>query len=49
MISTGTGFGFNEEGWLITNNNVMENGYFAKALFDIPDNQKSELFTKLDI
>ncbi len=48
-ISTGTGFVFNDEGWFITNDHVMEEGYFAEAIFDIPDATLGESFTKLNI
>lgn len=48
-IATGSGFVFNEDGWFITNNHVMEEGYFAEAIFDIQDLEKGESYTKLDI
>ena len=48
-ISTGSGFVFNEDGWFITNNHVMDEGYYAEAIFDIRDSTKGESFTKLDI
>lgn len=48
-ISTGSGFVFNDKGWFITNDHVMEDGYFAEAIFDIKDIEKGENFTKLDI
>jgi len=48
-INTGSGFVFNDLGWFITNNHVMEDGYFAQAIFDIPDVEKGESYTKFDI
>lgn len=48
-IATGSGFVFNEDGWFITNAHVMENAYFANAIFNIKDNTKNEAFTKFDI
>lgn len=48
-ISTGSGFVYDEEGWFITNNHVMDEGYYAKAIFDIYDSESGEAFTKLDI
>jgi len=49
LIGTGSGFVFNEQGWFITNYHVMEDAYFAQAIFDIPDISISESFTRLNI
>ena len=48
-INTGTGFVFDEQGWFITNYHVMENAYFAKAIFEIPDIESGESYTRLDV
>lgn len=48
-IATGTGYVFNEDGWFITNSHVMDDGYFASALFNIEDTVNHESFTKLEI
>lgn len=48
-ISSGSGFIFNDEGWFVTNNHVMDEGYYAEAIFDIPDIYEGRSFTKLDI
>ena len=48
-MSAGTGFVFNQDGWFITNAHVMEGCYFATGIFNIPDKEKGEAFTKLEI
>jgi hypothetical protein len=48
-ISTGSGFVFHEDGWFITNNHVMENGYSATAYFDIPDRVQGTKHTMLAV
>ena len=48
-ISTGSGFVFHEDGWFITNNHVMENGYSATAYFDIPDRVQGTKHTTLAV
>ena len=45
----GSGFVVNDEGWFITNNHVMENGYSASAYFDIKDEANGNKYTTLDI
>ncbi len=48
-IANGTGFVINDSGWFITNSHIMEDGYFAEAIFDVKDNANREQFTKLKI
>lgn len=48
-VSTGSAFVFNEDGWFITNAHVMEDAYYAEAIFDIPNNQTGESYTYLSI
>ena len=48
-ISTGSGFIFNEEGWFITNNHVMDGGFSASAYFDIPNIETGEDYSKLSV
>lgn len=48
-IATGSGFVYNAEGWFLTNDHVMNEGYFAQAIFNIKDDITGESFTKLDI
>jgi hypothetical protein len=48
-LAYGSGFVFNQEGWFITNNHVMEDAYFAKAIFEIPNPNANEAYTVLDI
>ena len=48
-VATGTGFVLDSSGWFATNAHVMEDAYYAEAIFNIPDNSKGESFTKLNI
>lgn len=48
-LSSGSGFIINDEGWFITNNHVMDNGYSATAFFDIKDNESGQQYTQLKI
>lgn len=49
LISVGSGFVLNSDGWFITNSHVMENAYYANALFEIPNAERGDSFTKLTI
>ena len=48
-ISAGSGFVFNLDGWFITNNHVMDEGYSAVAFFDIANDQEGTKHTTLNI
>ena len=48
-LGSGSGFVINEEGWFITNNHVMNNGYSASAYFDIKNPEEGEQYTRLKI
>ena len=48
-IATGTGFVINQEGWFITNAHVVEDAYYAQAIFNIPNSETGDSFTYLDI
>lgn len=48
-IGMGSGFVLNSDGWFITNSHVMENSYYATALFEIPNEEKGDSFTRLSI
>lgn len=48
-IATGSAFVFDNDGWFITNAHVMEDGYYAQAIFNIPNSETGESFTYLDI
>lgn len=48
-IATGSGFVFNDAGWFITNAHVMEDAYYAQAIFNIPNVSTGKSFTYLDI
>ena len=46
---TGSAFVFNSDGWFITNAHVMEDAYYAQAIFNIPNSSTGESYTYLDI
>ncbi len=48
-IATGSAFVFNSDGWFITNAHVMEDAYYAQAIFNIPNGKTGESFTYLKI
>lgn len=48
-VATGSAFVFNESGWFITNAHVMENAYYAQAIFNIPNKSTGESFTYLNV
>lgn len=48
-IATGSAFVFNSDGWFVTNAHVMEDAYYAQAIFNIPNNETGESFTYLNI
>jgi S1-C subfamily serine protease len=48
-LGSGSGFVINDDGWFITNNHVMENGYSATAFFDIKDSENGQQYTQLKI
>jgi len=48
-IGTGSAFVFNDDGWFITNAHVMEDAYYAEAIFNIPNILTGESFMHFDI
>lgn len=48
-IGTGSAFVFNKDGWFITNAHVVEDAYYLKGIFNIPNNATKESFTYLEI
>ena len=48
-LGAGSGFVINRDGWFITNNHVMEDGYSAVGFFDIKDVEAGAQYTKLDV
>ena len=48
-IGTGSAFVFNSDGWFVTNAHVMEDAYYAEAIFNIPNSATGESFTYFDI
>ena len=48
-IATGSAFVFNSDGWFVTNAHVMEDAYYAQAIFNIKNDASGESFTYLDI
>lgn len=49
VLSSGSGFVINKDGWFITNNHVMEDAYSAVAFFDIRDSTNGQQYTQLNI
>jgi len=48
-VATGSAFVFNKDGWFITNAHVVEDAYYLKGIFNIPNNNTKESFTYLEI
>lgn len=48
-VATGSAFVFNQEGWFITNAHVMQDAYYAQAVFNLPNPEKGESYTYLNI
>ena len=48
-IGSGSGFVINDEGWFITNDHVMKDGYSAISFFDIIDSENGQKYTQLKI
>jgi len=48
-LSTGTGFIYNNKGYFVTNSHVMEDAYYATAIFEIRNEALSESYTNLEI
>ena len=48
-VATGSAFVFDSDGWFITNAHVMEDAYYAQAIFNIPNDKTGESFTYLNI
>lgn len=48
-VGTGSAFVFNRSGWFITNAHVVEDAYYAEAIFNIPNEEVGESYTYLDI
>ena len=49
VLGSGSGFVINDQGWFITNNHVMADGYSATAFFDIKDSENGQQYTQLKI
>ena len=49
IIGAGSGFVLNRDGWFITNAHVMEDAYFAEAIFNIGRPEIGEAYTRLAI
>ena len=49
VTSSGSGFIINKDGWFITNDHVMNNGYSAVAFFDIKDADNGQQYTQLNV
>ena len=49
VLSSGSGFVINQDGWFITNNHVMDSGSSAVAFFDIKDSASGHQYTQLKI
>lgn len=48
-LGSGSAFVFNSDGWFITNAHVMQNAYYATAIFNIPNEKTGESYTYLNI
>ena len=48
-VVTGSAFVFNKGGWFITNAHVVEDAYYLKGIFNIPNNVTKESFTYFEI
>lgn len=48
-VATGSAFVFNKDGWFVTNAHVVEDAYYLKGIFNIPNNITKESFTYLEI
>lgn len=48
-VATGSAFVFDRDGWFITNAHVLEDAYYAQAIFNIPNSDNGESFTYLSI
>ncbi len=48
-VATGSAFVFNRDGWFVTNAHVMQDAYYAQAIFNIENDAAGESFTYLDI
>lgn len=48
-IGSGSAFVFSKDGWFVTNAHVMEDAYYAQAIFNIPNNTTGESYTYLSI
>ncbi|MBQ6851765.1 MAG: trypsin-like peptidase domain-containing protein [Oscillospiraceae bacterium] len=48
-VGTGSGFVINRDGWFITNDHVMREGFSATAFFDIEDYSSGSRYTQLEV
>ena len=48
-LGAGSGFVINDQGWFVTNNHVMADGYSATAFFDIKNSENGQQYTQLKI
>ena len=49
VIGAGTGFVVDRDGTFITNAHVMQGGYFAEAIFEIPNPSRGSRYTTIEI
>ena len=49
VLGSGSGFVINKDGWFITNDHVMNQGYSAVAFFDIKDSEAGQQYTQLNV
>ncbi len=49
VVSFGSGVVLSEDGYFMTNHHVMDGGYYASALFEIPNQVQGTSFTSLEI